>query len=94
VEEGAGQLQGVLEFCVANNIKKTMIPKDKFASLLKKTLENNAVNNAKNVKAGFAACGIIPFNLERVLSKLPGRQCKAGGPETAKPAAVGPAQTC
>jgi hypothetical protein len=31
-------------------------------------LENNVVNNAKNVRAGFAACGIILFSPERVLA--------------------------
>jgi hypothetical protein len=46
------------------------IPKNKFASLLKIMLENNAVNNTKNLTIVFAACGIISFNLKRVLAKL------------------------
>ncbi len=29
------------------------------------------VNNANNVRAGFAACGIIPFNPGKVLARLP-----------------------
>jgi hypothetical protein len=59
------------EFCVRNGVRNTTIPKDKFASLLKATLENNVVNNANNVRAGFAACGIIPFSPDRVLARLP-----------------------
>jgi hypothetical protein len=37
------------EFCIKNRVRNTTIPKDKFASLLKATLENNFVNNAQNV---------------------------------------------
>jgi hypothetical protein len=65
------ELDSYKQFCVENNIKNVTIPKDKFAGLLKSTLENNAVINAKNIQAGFAACGIIPLNPDRVLSRLP-----------------------
>jgi hypothetical protein len=34
-------------------------------------LENGAVNNAANIRAGFAACGIYPLDKDRVLSRLP-----------------------
>jgi hypothetical protein len=34
-------------------------------------MANNAVNNAANIRAGFEACGIIPVNVNRVLSRLP-----------------------
>jgi hypothetical protein len=65
------ELDNYKEYCVHNNVRSTTVPKDKFASLLKATLENNTVNNASNVRAGFAACGIIPFSPDRVLAKLP-----------------------
>jgi hypothetical protein len=46
------------------------ILKNKFASLLKTILENNAVNYTNNLTIVFAACRIISFNPKRVLAKL------------------------
>jgi hypothetical protein len=65
------ELDNYKEYCVHNNIRSTTTPKDKFASLLKATLDNNTVYNASNVQAGFAACGIIPSSPDRVLAWLP-----------------------
>jgi hypothetical protein len=62
------------EECASKSMRNTCIPKDKFGSLLSKTLEKGAVNNEKNIKAGFAACGIYPLNVDRVLSRLPPEQ--------------------
>lgn len=51
--------------------KKTGIPKDIFPSLLTKLTIALQQNEEKNVKAGFAKCGIIPFSPEKVLARLP-----------------------
>lgn len=54
--------------CAAKNIRNVTIPKDRFGFLLSETLEK-ANNN--NIIAGFAGCGIIPLDVDRLLSKLP-----------------------
>jgi hypothetical protein len=38
------------DHCAANNIRNGTIPKEKFGGLLKAMLENNAVNNANNIR--------------------------------------------
>jgi hypothetical protein len=43
----------------------------RYGSLLAEMLSNNTVNNRANVKAGFAACSIIPLNQDVVLARLP-----------------------
>jgi hypothetical protein len=50
---------------------KGSIPKDEFGGLLKAMLDAGVVNNAHNIRAGFAACGIFPLNVDRVLARLP-----------------------
>ena len=65
------ELDEFKEWCVRNNVRNVTIPKDKFGGLLKAMLEKNVINNANNIKAGFAACGIYPLNVNRVLSRLP-----------------------
>lgn len=57
--------------CASKSLRNTSIPKDKFGYLLSRVLEKGAINNAKNIKAGFAACGIYPLDANRVLSRLP-----------------------
>jgi hypothetical protein len=34
-------------------------------------LKNGQANKEKNIRAGFAVCGIYPLNIQRVLSRLP-----------------------
>ena len=43
--------------------------KAKFPRLLKRLFEE--INAETNLKAGFEACGIVPFNPEIVLQKIP-----------------------
>ena len=51
------------------------IKKEQFPSLLTAMLTSEgAVNNAKNIRAGFAACGIFPLRPKEVLKKLPPEQ--------------------
>jgi hypothetical protein len=57
--------------CVAKGIKNITIPKDKFGGLLSGMLEKGAANMAANIKSGFAACGIAPLDVDRLLSRLP-----------------------
>lgn len=40
------------EECVRKNVKNVTIPKDSFARMLKELLENNEVNNARNIRLG------------------------------------------
>ncbi len=50
---------------------KDNFPKDKFGGLLRGVLERGAESNANNIKAGFAACGIYPLSVAKILSRLP-----------------------
>lgn len=44
----------------------------RFPSLLTAMLSSDgAVNNAANIRAGFAKCGIYPLNAQKVLDRLP-----------------------
>jgi hypothetical protein len=44
------ELDAYKESCAARNIKNCTIPKYKFASILKATLEENVINNANNIR--------------------------------------------
>jgi hypothetical protein len=65
------ELNKYKDWCVANNVRNVTIPKDKYGGLLAAMLSNNKINNRDNIVAGFRACGIIPFNPNMVLSRLP-----------------------
>lgn len=49
------------------------VPKSTFPSLLKQLLIMVGPKLSTNIKSGFAASGIIPFDLQRVLNKVLGR---------------------
>jgi hypothetical protein len=49
------------------------LPKEMFPSLLKQTMDKIEAAQEVNLKAGFAASGIVPLDRDRVLSKLPDR---------------------
>lgn len=66
-----GAWRSVLEEWKKRN--RGVIPKTEFPRLLAKAFETVGANNAKNVIAGFQACGIVPYNPERVLQKIPQR---------------------
>lgn len=59
-----------------------VISKVEFPKLLKQTLENIQKNSKKNVEAGFEACGIVPFNPQAVLKKVPSSEKNAGQQES------------
>ena len=46
------------------------ISKDVFPALLKETLDKIKASQSQNIKSGFRATGIIPFDPQHVLSKL------------------------
>lgn len=48
-----------------------VIPKTEFPRLLAKAFETVGSNNSKNILAGFKACGIVPFEPNRVMQKIP-----------------------
>lgn len=73
----------VLSSFKASHLKTTGLPKDVFPSLLKRALEamdqkETPVKKKKddsgaishNLRSGFAACGIFPYDPERVMKKL------------------------
>lgn len=64
-----GAWRNVLEEWKKRN--RGVVPKTEFPRLLKKAFETVGANNAKNITAGFQACGIFPYNPERVLQKIP-----------------------
>ncbi|KAJ8911596.1 hypothetical protein NQ315_003977 [Exocentrus adspersus] len=49
---------------------KGVIPKTVFPTLLKKAVESLGDREGDNARAGFKACGIVPFNPEVVLKKI------------------------
>lgn len=51
--------------------KEASVPKDVFPSLLKRLVRKLQDNCEKNIKNGFAACGILPFCPEAVLKRIP-----------------------
>lgn len=50
---------------------KGVIPKDRFPSLLKCTLDSIEYSSTTNLINGFKACGISPFDPNQVLKRLP-----------------------
>lgn len=71
--------------CILQNWRKETqlrgtIPKETFPTLLYRVFRNL---DAKNLIAGFRACGIVPFNRDEVLKRLVGKSSKdPGGDET------------
>ena len=53
------------------NPKSTSLEKSKFPSHLKKLIDSMDMKNETNLKSGFRACGIYPFNPQAVLKKFP-----------------------
>ncbi|XP_022177641.1 uncharacterized protein LOC111038724 [Myzus persicae] len=49
------------------------IPKSEFPKLLRNTLESLSETMQNNIKSGFSATGIYPFNKQKVLNKVPSR---------------------
>lgn len=48
-----------------------VVPKTEFPRLLRRAFEAVGANNSKNIISGFQACGIHPFDPQRVLRKIP-----------------------
>ena len=61
----------ILEAYKMKNPKTSSFDKSKFPHLLKQLLEDSGMKSQDNMKAGFKACGICPFNPNQVLHKLP-----------------------
>jgi hypothetical protein len=55
----------------ARGKKMVNLPKNLFSQFVKATLQLGKDNDVQNMKAGFRATGIYPFNPEHVLDKLP-----------------------
>ena len=58
------------------------LSKDAFPGLLQK-LNDSLLNKAENLRSGFRKCGIFPFNLQRVLERLPDHESNQDGNTTA-----------
>lgn len=63
--------------------KETTVPKDVFPRLLKKLLAEIQENLKTDILAGFRKCGIVPFNPEKVLERLP-KELNEGEEENAE----------
>ena len=61
----------ILEDFKMKNPSSSSLDKSIFPQLLRKLIQNTGLRNEENLKAGFRACGIVPFDPERVLSKFP-----------------------
>lgn len=48
-----------------------VLQKNSFPRLLNKVTKELGDNASKNLKAGFAACGIVPFDPQQVLKRIP-----------------------
>ena len=55
----------------ANGKKSTTLDKSKFPYLLNKVITNIDTRSGENLKSGFAAVGIYPFDRQKVLCKFP-----------------------
>lgn len=51
--------------------KSTVLQKQDFPRLLKQLIDELLVQGSKNLRSGFAKCGITPFSLEKLLERLP-----------------------
>lgn len=56
-------------------IRNTNIQKQNFPPLLSKMMKIIEPNVEENLKAGFRKCGIVPLNVEEVLSRIPRSSC-------------------
>ena len=61
----------ILESYKMSNPSSASLDKSQFPTLLKKLIENMGLRNKENLVAGFRACGIVPFNPQKVLMKFP-----------------------
>jgi hypothetical protein len=61
----------VLKEWKKNPSKKNGPFKDNFPRLLKETVTSIVNTMGSNLRAGFKSCGLVPFDPERVLKKLP-----------------------
>lgn len=68
-----GAWRKIVEEYKTRNPTSTSLEKSAFPGLLKRLIEDLTESGAleRNVKAGFAATGICPFDPDKVLSKLP-----------------------
>ena len=57
---------------MANVGRSTSMSKDQFPNMLNDLLTDIQPNVAKNLKAGFTECGIVPLDRKKVLVKIPG----------------------
>ena len=57
--------------------KKVLIGHNLSSRLLKKLIEGMCLKNQENIKAGFKACGIFPFDPQAVLKKLPADEAES-----------------
>lgn len=48
-----------------------VLQKNNFSRLLNKVIKELGNDANKNLKAGFAACGIVPFDPQQVLKRIP-----------------------
>ncbi|GLG99917.1 Probable multidrug resistance-associated protein lethal(2)03659 [Gryllus bimaculatus] len=71
-------LPGEKKWKMGPGYKETTVPKDKFPRLLNSLVMAPAVNAESNIKAGFEKCGIISFNPNTVISKVPGVESYEG----------------
>ena len=53
-----------------------------FPQLLKELVVAVTPNTAANLQSGFRACGILPFNPQAVLNKIPSTGNKENNPPT------------
>lgn len=53
------------------NPSQSSVQKTRFPHLLNKLISNMEMKNTANLIAGFEACGIYPFNPQRVIKKFP-----------------------
>ncbi|XP_050065205.1 uncharacterized protein LOC126554147 [Aphis gossypii] len=57
---------------------KGVLQKNQFPRLLNKVMKELGDNAGNNLKAGFEACGIVPFNPQNVLKRIPQRTTSSG----------------
>lgn len=48
-----------------------VVPKSEFPSILKQTIRALGEKSSTNLKSGFKACGIVPFDRNEVIKRLP-----------------------
>ena len=81
------QWRKIVEEYRKQNPSQSSVQKTRFPRLLNKLVGNMEMKNRANLIAGFEACGIHPFNPQRVLRKFPQVRSStaSGGNETRSP---------